>query len=196
MRTLRITSGPAAGQEMELEKELVVGREGADLVILDEEMSRRHAVLRPVDAGVEVEDLGSTNGTLVDGRRITGPVTIAIRGAVKIGTSEIRVNVSLAQETTIASVGQSTRATDVTPPPDVTAPRQVPAMQPDVTAPRRVPQEPAPAAPAPAAPAPAAPAAGASDQSQVESPQLPLPASFAIFIAALVAIVAVLVLFD
>ena len=108
MRTLRITAGPAEGQELELESELVVGRDGADLVIGDEEMSRRHVALRPVDGGVEVEDLGSTNGTYVDGRRIYEPVTISIRGAVKVGLSEIRVNVSLPQETRLGGVGQTT----------------------------------------------------------------------------------------
>ena len=73
----------------------------------------------------------------------------------------------------------------------------MPAIQPDVTAPRQVPQEPAPAAPAPAAPAPAAGGrSGPGDQSRFESPNLPLAASYAIFTAALIAVVAILILFD
>ena len=130
MRTLRITSGPAAGQEMELENELTVGREGADLVIVDEEMSRRHAVLRPVDGGVEVEDLGSTNGTLVDGRRISAPSRSPSGGRCSSVTPKSSVNVALPQETSLAPSAQTTRASRREPQLDATAPHQVPSSSP------------------------------------------------------------------
>jgi hypothetical protein len=175
MRKLLVTSGPATGEELEIERELVIGRENADLVIEDHEMSRRHAVLRPVEQGVEIEDLGSTNGTYVDGLRITEPVTIAIRGAVKIGGSEFRVDVSLPQMTRLTEgAGLQATLASTGRPLAVTVGREVLA----------------PAAPVPAEQPPLAP----GEESRVESPHLPIPASIAIFAAALVAIVVVLVL--
>ncbi len=104
MRTLTLTSGPAAGQEFEIDRELVVGRENADVVIADEQISRRHVALRPVEHGVEVEDLGSLNGTFLDGERIEAAVTIAIRGSITLGTSELRVDVALPQTADLGAV--------------------------------------------------------------------------------------------
>jgi adenylate cyclase len=50
---------------------LVVGRTpGCDLPVRDSTVSRRHAELAPSDGGLEVRDLGSTNGTFVNGERI------------------------------------------------------------------------------------------------------------------------------
>ena len=97
MRTLELISGPAAGQSIDIDRELVIGREDADVTIPDSEVSRRHLVVRPVEHGVEVEDLGSLNGTFLDGERIREPVTIVIRGVITLGTSEMRVDVALPQ---------------------------------------------------------------------------------------------------
>ena len=144
-RTLRVTSGPASGQSIEVDREIVVGRDGADLTIDDQEMSRRHVAVRPVEQGVEIEDLGSTNGTLVNGRRISGVELIASSGTLRVGTSEIQVELSLAlarpdvtkaRDIPVAEPPQTTRARAAVPSPDVTAPRRIPT--PDVTAPRQV----------------------------------------------------------
>ena len=74
---------------VDVDRVIVIGREGADLTIRDTELSRRHAVLRPFDGGVEVEDLGSTNGTYVDGQRIRGAVRITGAARLRMGSSEI-----------------------------------------------------------------------------------------------------------
>jgi hypothetical protein len=134
--TLRITSGPLAGQTVDIDQELVLGREGVDVTIKDPEMSRKHAALRPVEGGVEVEDLGSLNGTFVNGRRLSGRETLTETSKLKLGTSEASLEIAKPEVTRLASP-------DVTAPhqvaqPDVTAPRQV--AQPDVTAPRQVAQ--------------------------------------------------------
>ena len=47
---LIFTQGPRTGQRLELEGELVIGREGAAVTIEDSELSRRHAAVRPVRA--------------------------------------------------------------------------------------------------------------------------------------------------
>ena len=76
---LVVTKGPLAGQRLELDGELVIGREGAPVTIEDSELSRRHAAVRPVMGGFEVEDLGSLNGTFVNGNRINVPTRVAWR---------------------------------------------------------------------------------------------------------------------
>jgi S1-C subfamily serine protease len=73
---LRVLSGADAGRTVEVPAEqqrpFVIGRVvGCDLVIRDEGASRHHAELRVEPAGgLRLRDLGSANGTYVDGRRI------------------------------------------------------------------------------------------------------------------------------
>ena len=64
MTVLVVTEGPLAGQRVELDGELVIGREDAGLTIEDEELSRKHAVVRLVDGVVEIEDLGRATARL------------------------------------------------------------------------------------------------------------------------------------
>ena len=97
MPKLKVISGPGSGQTIEVEGEVVIGREGADLNIPDPEVSRRHAVVRPTADGVEVEDLGSSNGTLVDGRQIEGPVKLTQGGKIGVADSEIEVELEAAE---------------------------------------------------------------------------------------------------
>ena len=97
MRTLKVTSGPAAGQSVDIEGEVVIGREGADLTIEDPELSRRHVALRPAERGVVVEDLGSLNGTFVNGERISGEVTLTADGSIRAGTTELAVELALSR---------------------------------------------------------------------------------------------------
>jgi pSer/pThr/pTyr-binding forkhead associated (FHA) protein len=93
MPYLIVRSGARAGERIELTGELVVGREQADLTLTDEEVSRRHLAVRPHDDGVELEDLGSTNGTFVDGARLEAPVVISDNARVSIGGSELMIEI-------------------------------------------------------------------------------------------------------
>ncbi|HWO23220.1 MAG TPA: FHA domain-containing protein [Kofleriaceae bacterium] len=63
-----------------------IGRshEGA-LVVLAASVSREHAELRKVDGGWQVRDLGSRNGTFVDGARCQGRVALPARVVLKVG---------------------------------------------------------------------------------------------------------------
>jgi len=92
---LEVLSGEDAGRIVEVGRPLVLGRvKGADLVIRDARASRRHAELVPVDGGLRLRDLGSANGTHVDG----APVTEALlRGGEEIGIGAVRIAV-LAEE--------------------------------------------------------------------------------------------------
>jgi pSer/pThr/pTyr-binding forkhead associated (FHA) protein len=71
---LVMRSGPATGKIFLLEKaELFVGRDlNNDIVINDPEVSRRHARLFLQGSAYVVEDLGSTNGTFINGNRLAG----------------------------------------------------------------------------------------------------------------------------
>src|ERR671922_1886053 len=92
MPWLIFTAGPLAGQRLELSAPLVLGREeGADVVVDDPEMSRRHAALRPAGDAVEVEDMGSLNGTWVNGARIQGRVRLAPGDTVQLGASQLEL---------------------------------------------------------------------------------------------------------
>ena len=101
---LVFSEGPLAGQRVEVDAELVLGREDASLTIDDEEISRRHAVIRPTDGGVEIEDLGSTNGTYVNAVRIEGPTRLAGGDTVKLGRSVLQVESARAAATVAAAV--------------------------------------------------------------------------------------------
>lgn len=96
--------GPLAGRRVEVDAELVVGREDAGLTIEDEEISRRHAVFRPGDGGIEIEDLGSTNGTYVNGVRIEAATRLAGGDTVKLGRSVLQVESARAAATVAAAV--------------------------------------------------------------------------------------------
>jgi predicted component of type VI protein secretion system len=72
---LVMRSGPNVGKSFSLDKsEVFVGRDlSNDIVINDGEISRRHARLFTQGSNFVIEDLGSTNGTSVNGQRLMGP---------------------------------------------------------------------------------------------------------------------------
>lgn len=68
---------------------LEVGRDCRGLVLDDPQISRRHLSLQASGRHVRVTDLGSTNGTLVDGRRIHGEQLVGRGEVVRLGASTI-----------------------------------------------------------------------------------------------------------
>jgi pSer/pThr/pTyr-binding forkhead associated (FHA) protein len=91
MHELRFTAGPLAGRRVEVTSALVLGRQTADLVIEDPQVSRRHALVRPAGDALEVEDLGSRNGTWVNGARVSGTARLAPGDRVRLGESTFEV---------------------------------------------------------------------------------------------------------
>jgi pSer/pThr/pTyr-binding forkhead associated (FHA) protein len=91
MARLRVVSGPNAGQTVDVEEEIVIGRGDTDIAIDDDEMSTRHAVVRRHANRLQVEDLGSTNGTFVDGTRIAEPTLLGGGAEIKVGTTVLVV---------------------------------------------------------------------------------------------------------
>jgi pSer/pThr/pTyr-binding forkhead associated (FHA) protein len=72
------------------EGEVVIGRSAYCSLVLDHEtLSRVHASLRVVDDGVELSDLGSSNGTFVNGEIIQGPTRVRIGDEIHLGRVQI-----------------------------------------------------------------------------------------------------------
>ena len=71
---------------------VVVGRDGEGLVLDDPTVSRRHLELTPADGALVCRDLGSANGTYVDGVRIDEPVPLAAGARITVGQSELVVH--------------------------------------------------------------------------------------------------------
>jgi Inner membrane component of T3SS, cytoplasmic domain len=91
MARLRVVSGPNAGQTVDVDEEIVIGREDTDLAIDDSELSTRHAVVRRHANRLQVEDLGSSSGTFVDGTRIAEPTLLGGGAEIKVGTTVLVV---------------------------------------------------------------------------------------------------------
>ena len=87
-----ILDGVEGGRRIRITGRTTVGRgDEAALLIDDPEISRAHAVLGPTGEGLEIKDLGSLNGTWVNGERISGPTMLAAGDVVRIGTTRIEV---------------------------------------------------------------------------------------------------------
>jgi hypothetical protein len=68
----------------------VVGRSrDCDIVLTDAGISRHHAQIRPGPGGWTVEDLGSTNGVLVNGRSVRGTQLLRAGDHLELGSTEI-----------------------------------------------------------------------------------------------------------
>jgi S1-C subfamily serine protease len=119
---LRITSGPRAGQTIEVTgNEFTIGREaGVNLVLEgDSKVSRRHAAIKPLpDGRATLYDLGSSNGTFVNGQQI--------QSTVLSGNEQVQIG-----DTVFQLANGATAAAPVQAPP----PAQPAAFQPPTPAP-------------------------------------------------------------
>jgi hypothetical protein len=93
MLALRFISGKYQGGEYPLgtQPEIIVGRSSdLDMVLVEDMVSRRHARIACTDSQILIEDLGSTNGTFVNGEKITR-ASLKEGDRVLIGTSILKV---------------------------------------------------------------------------------------------------------
>jgi pSer/pThr/pTyr-binding forkhead associated (FHA) protein len=93
MPRLILTSGPLVGRRYEIHRELIIGTSDATLTIPDERASPRHAALRMVDGELQVEDLGSGDGTWVDGERVEGPLILRDGATLRVGATTFIVEI-------------------------------------------------------------------------------------------------------
>jgi pSer/pThr/pTyr-binding forkhead associated (FHA) protein len=95
---LRFISGKYQGGEfpLRMHREIIIGRSSdLDMVLVEDMVSRRHAKITTTDADVFIQDLGSTNGTFVNGEKV-GRSRINDGDRILVGTSIIKM-VSVAQ---------------------------------------------------------------------------------------------------
>jgi predicted Zn finger-like uncharacterized protein len=87
--SLAFLTGPQASVVQVLEHpQTIIGREEGDVVTRDPETSRRHALIEiHRDGTVWISDQQSTNGTLVNGERISGPVQLSSQQEFTCGNS-------------------------------------------------------------------------------------------------------------
>ena len=86
---LVITAGAKEGLEVPLPDEfLTIGRSSeSGLVVRDDYTSTNHARLIKSEKGWILEDLDSTNGTLLNGNRVTEPTQVPLGAPITIGTT-------------------------------------------------------------------------------------------------------------
>jgi len=87
-----VNSGRSAGRGIAIKRQkLLIGRaEECDVRPLSEEVSRRHCEIVHGSGEVTVEDLGSRNGTFVNGRKIEVKTTLADGDILRIGSLELK----------------------------------------------------------------------------------------------------------
>jgi pSer/pThr/pTyr-binding forkhead associated (FHA) protein len=91
---LEVISGNATGATIAVEDELVIGRhaDGPGRLSEDEEISRQHArISREVTGDYAIEDLGSSNGTFVNGLQIQSPRLLAPGDSIETGATTLVV---------------------------------------------------------------------------------------------------------
>ncbi len=93
--SLAILDGPDAGSVFRIDKpSITIGRANADLTLNDTEASRNHASLEIRDTTVTLIDLGSTNGTLLNGEKITEPVELTDKSEFQVGATTLMLIVT------------------------------------------------------------------------------------------------------
>jgi hypothetical protein len=80
------------GVKIDVNGSVIVGRSpGADIVIAAGFVSGRHARFNLMGQNLFIEDLGSTNGTLVNGQPVTSPIALKDKDVIEIGDISMRV---------------------------------------------------------------------------------------------------------
>ena len=171
--------GPQPGEITSLNKQaMIIGRDARhDIVINDPEVSRQHTRLLLQPEGYMLEDLGSTNGTFLNGVRLSQPILLSDGDEIGLGETVVLVFqafVSEAIETVLApnaSVDPFPVPTEaaIPPPPFDISSTSEPAAPPAVEMP--FPAEPEPVAPVTSEPLPPPP----TFSSLPEAPPPPLP---------------------
>jgi predicted component of type VI protein secretion system len=130
-----LRSGPTPGKLFPLEKpEMFIGRDlSNDVVINDPEISRRHSRLFIQNGGYAVEDMGSTNGTSVNGQRLVAPQLLHPGDVLTFGerVTLLYEAVDPTSDATVSAGGAAAFNPSMTPAAPVPQPAYPPAYLPN-----------------------------------------------------------------
>ena len=91
---LEVTEGKATGFSFAVDERLVIGRnsEGPGKLADDPELSRHHAEIARTPSGdFTIRDLSSTNGTHLNGARLSDPAVLAVGDEIEVGGTKLSV---------------------------------------------------------------------------------------------------------
>ena len=132
-------SGPTPGAIFPLEgDQLVIGRDATSSVaISDAEVSRKHARLNFQGGKYVIEDLGSTNGTFVNGQRVSTATVLKSGDVVSLGEQIVLMYEALSSDagSTMMSRGSHSRPAPTAVPSSPVVPPSQPAYAPPAPAP-------------------------------------------------------------
>ncbi|MEX0788553.1 MAG: FHA domain-containing protein [Anaerolineales bacterium] len=125
-----VRTGPNPGMVYELTKEVALaGRDVTnDLVLGDAEVSRQHARLTRGQGGIVLEDLGSTNGTFVNGERLAAPRLLRPGDLVQMGENVTMIYESTAPESAATVMGGARPTSSPRQAPPARVPAEAPVM--------------------------------------------------------------------
>jgi pSer/pThr/pTyr-binding forkhead associated (FHA) protein len=157
---LEIVEGDGAGRQTPLSGPIEIGRDASSsLALQDDQMSRHHARVSAQGDLALVEDLGSTNGTYVNGQKVEGPRAIRPGDQIRVGLTVIELRTAQdvqRQPSAVQPIPQVTQLSQgvLEPMPAAAAPADTPESAPaeatgsappsfalEETAPGFVPQE-------------------------------------------------------
>jgi uncharacterized protein YraI len=132
---LVVHAGPLAGKGFPIVKDTLTFGRGADndIVLDDTQVSRNHAQLVRQGDEIILEDLGSTNGTLVNGKPITGQHMLQPADIISIGASIFGVK-GFSAPHTIGVTQLSMERRNYPPPVQAPPPVKAPPLQPKAAA--------------------------------------------------------------
>jgi hypothetical protein len=138
--TIDLPGGKTLTQEFTSDEPIMIGSGGsAHVKIEDDDVSSLHCMIKPADGGLVVLDLGSDEGTELNGKEITGETPLADGDTVSIGGTRIAVHFGgdmLAPTVPIRSMQDLEAGDDM---PEATVKQAAPG--PDVTAPGGAPDD-------------------------------------------------------
>lgn len=112
-------SAPLAGETIVIDRDMVIGRhQQADIVLQAAHVSRRHAGLSLRDQQLWLEDLGSSNGTQVNGQPVTAPVQLQVGDVISLQDLQFEVQQETAAAPAVQSASDPLTHTDVYRPAD------------------------------------------------------------------------------
>jgi hypothetical protein len=137
---LTVRQGPRPNLVFELDQDsYTIGREaGTEIVIEDPQVSRRHATLTRQGTSYLIEDIGSTNGTYVNGKRVTAPMLLSNGDMIGLADTvvlAVQAPLTVSDDATVVSDAAHYDAAHYAPPtqPAFTPPKVQPPVQAPLT---------------------------------------------------------------